>query len=340
MSEETEPGEPLVPLFSPPLAELLAQAEQNKGGALTESEVEEIRDHATYDMVPLRVAIGANQERGFQDVRAENCWADWHRVRSAMVGGPLPRLILCLPGDEAFVQRAAPLLEAEGIDYEVHERSDLVEDVFRGANPSADGSLGEEDFERIRKHTKVLYMVSRNYISDEGPGACRLFMNAAARLLDEGAIAVKSESSGIAHSAQRWKDLAKMCGEEWFTGEFWDALVRAYVQSPIGSVKTNDIYSCGMHLLGCPDMVISMALAEQLPGGGESVGGAAAMLFYLFSLYLLIELGGSGWRSGDTFRLDASWPKLRVTWEPCNAWQADDLYYNPFGYWRFAELVP
>lgn len=334
---ETDIDDQLVPIFSPPLAELLAHAEQIKGSPLSESEVFDVRANALGTMISVEEACDIDEERGYRDVHHENCWADWHRLRAQMVGAPLPKIILCLPGDEGFVQRAAPILEAADIDYEVHDPSDLVEDAFRGANA---GSIQEADFKRIAAHTALLYMVSRNYTSQEGPMASHLFLRTGARLLAEGAIAVKSECSGIAHSAQRWHELAELSGAEWREGpEFWRGLFNAYVQYPIGPNEAGDIFSGGMHLLGCPDVVIPVSLVERLPGGEESVVNTVADLFYTFCLYLLYELRGSGWLSGDTFRPDLTWPRIQVVWEPCTDWEEDDEYFNPFGRWRFADLL-
>src|SRR6185369_17709765 len=97
--------EPLIPVFVPALANVLALAEKNKGSPLSAAEVEAARDKSVCIMMPTLEAAEMDQSRGFIDVNPENCWADWHRLRTQMVGGYLPKIILCIPGDDHLRQR-------------------------------------------------------------------------------------------------------------------------------------------------------------------------------------------------------------------------------------------
>ncbi|PMW99569.1 hypothetical protein C1X59_17265 [Pseudomonas sp. FW215-R2] len=58
--------------------------ETDKGSPLTESEVLKIRDQATCVAVPFDVAFDMENERGFRDLVAEDCWNEWQRVRLSM----------------------------------------------------------------------------------------------------------------------------------------------------------------------------------------------------------------------------------------------------------------
>lgn len=83
--------EDLVPVFIPPLALLLARAEQLKESPLTESEVVRIRDESVCMMMPRDKFEDMHSERGFRDINPENCWVEWHRLRAQVTGGFLPR---------------------------------------------------------------------------------------------------------------------------------------------------------------------------------------------------------------------------------------------------------
>lgn len=74
--------EQLCVVFIPALSVALQNAETNKGSALTETEVLKIRDQATCVAVPLGVALDMENERGFRDLVAEDCWNEWQRLRS------------------------------------------------------------------------------------------------------------------------------------------------------------------------------------------------------------------------------------------------------------------
>ncbi|AZF33000.1 hypothetical protein C4J89_3541 [Pseudomonas sp. R4-35-07] len=81
--------EQLCVVFIPALSVALQSAETNKGSPLTETEVLEIRDLATCVAVPLGVALDMENERGFRDLVAENCWNEWQRLRLSMKKYPL-----------------------------------------------------------------------------------------------------------------------------------------------------------------------------------------------------------------------------------------------------------
>ncbi|OLS62915.1 hypothetical protein [Pseudomonas putida] len=75
------PTEPLCLVFTPALVTLLQAAENRKGSPLTEPETVAIRDAATCIAVTFSTAYAMEQERGYQDIVAEDCWNEWQRVR-------------------------------------------------------------------------------------------------------------------------------------------------------------------------------------------------------------------------------------------------------------------
>lgn len=111
---------------------------------------------------------------------------------------------------------------------------------------------------------------------------------------------------------------------------FWSALIRAYVKFPIATDR--EYFSCGMHLLGQPDLIVPIELLESV---FDAPVPACLDLFYVFAMYLLAECPAGAFAPGNTFRLDADSPRFTLNWEPCTRHEEDDYFFNPFGIWRF-----
>ncbi len=333
-NDKPEAATDLVPVFMPPLAALLVHAETLKKSRLTEAEVVRIRDGGVCIMMKAAEAEKLARTRGYRDVVPANCWADWHRLRVQITGnGCLPKLILCVLGDRDLKSECGAMLEAEGIEHEWRERDDRMLSAFRASACRCDPSLAANDLASIAEHSQVLYIVSPSLTAEDGPGASLRFLRLGRRLLESGAVALKCESSGVAHGRSRWIELARDSERP----DSWLALLRAYVQLPIQS--GDDFFTCGLHLLGRPDLIVSGAL---LRGGTDSSGDQAwnaVNLFRTFAHYLLAECAPGEFGSGDTFSADMSSPRFRVRWEVCTGYDEDDFFFNPFGRWRFAELV-
>lgn len=324
----------LVPVFIPPLATCLAAAEASKGNRLTEAEVLRIRDKAVCMMMAREDAAKLFESRGFRDVEPENCWADWHRLRTQFTGqGYLPKIVLCVLGDADLEAQCSRLLHAEGIAPEWQERDGRMTSAFRASACRWDPSLTENDLAAIAAHSRVLYVLSDHFTAEAGPSASRRFLRLGGRLLEAGALAMKCESSGIAHGRARWLELAR----EAEGADPWLTLLHSYVQLPIQT--GDDYFSCGLHLLGQPDLIVSGSLLREAFGSTEDPGWTAVNLFRAFGHYLLAECAPGRFASGHTFSLDAASPRFRVRWEECTGYAEDDFYFNPFGRWRFAEIL-
>jgi hypothetical protein len=327
-------NETLIPVIIPPLATLLAHAEATKSSRLTEPEVVRIRDEAQAIMLPPAMAERMAESRGYRDVEPENCWADWHRLRVQLTGnGCLPRIVFCVLGGADLVSKAQPILEAEGIEHDWLERDERMVPAFKASASRYDTSLEAEDLASIAGHAKLLYVLSKNFTAQEGPVISRSFLRLSRRLLEAGGLALKCESSGIAHGRSRWLELARKTEGD----DFCSALLHAYVQMPISN--GDDYYTCGMHLLGMPDLIVSDTLLREAYGSTKNHGYTAVNLFGTFALYLLAECPDGQFKSGDTFATDAESPSFRVMWENCTGYDEDDLFFNPFGRWRFAKVL-
>ena len=76
-----EEDDQLVLMFMPALVTLLYKAEKDKGGALSEKEVLDIRDNAICMTVKLSVAKEMEEKRGYPDIIAEEAWSEWQLAR-------------------------------------------------------------------------------------------------------------------------------------------------------------------------------------------------------------------------------------------------------------------
>lgn len=317
-------NESLIPVFIPSLAECLAHAEKTKGSPLTETEVVRIRDQAVSMVMGKEQAHGMTKKRGFLDVNPETCWSDWHRLRVQFTGkGYLPKLVLCLLGDSKFEDQSRPIIKE--IEHEFQGHDDRMVRAFEASASPVQPSLTKEDYSRIREHATVLYLLSKNFAASDAPGICQEFLQLGGKLLKAGGIAMKCESSGIAHGRKHWITLAKQVHPAPLSQEFWSALFFAFVQMPIQSKK--DLHTCGMHLLGKPDLIVRKDLM--------SVSDAIDV-FQGFALYLLGECEEGEIGSGHTFHLSKSSPRFRLLWEECSGYEEDEFFFNPFGRWRFS----
>jgi hypothetical protein len=313
----------LVPVFIPPLGAMLARAEKLKGGPLTAAEVERIRDGCVCLMMASDEAEQMAVSRGYRDVEPKNCWVDWHRLRVQLTDtGYLPKIVLCVLGDGGLRRQWEPILQSEGIEHEWADADGRMPRAFQASAAGYNRSLGGDDLATVAGHSEVLYLLSRNFTAQEAAEVSASFLRLGGRLLEAGAVAMKCESSGIAHSRARWRVLAAAS-----SSATSPALLRAYVQMPL--LADDDYISCGLHLLGQPDLIVSRSLLSD--------ADRVVNLFLTFAFYLLSECPAGQFAPGHTFRIDTSSPRYRVMWEACAGYAEDDLFFNPFGRWRFAE---
>ncbi len=328
------PDDQLIPVPIPPLADLLAQAEKLKGSRLVESEVLRIRDKAICMMLRKKHAQQMAESRGYRDVNPENCWADWHRLRVRMTGqGYEPKIVMCLPGDSDFPSRSLPILDGTGVTHEFAAHDERMVQAFRASANLVHPSLDEGDFARIAVHETVLYILSRNFSAEDGPAVSGEMLRLGSRLLKSGALGLKCESAGITHAPSRWIKLADLAASAHSAFEAMEALFLAYVQMPIGN--GDDVYTCGMHLLGQPDLVVAETLLKEATDAGDAHAFKVVDLFQALAMYLLAECPEGEFVSGQTFATDSRSRRFRIVWEECTGYGEDDFYFNPFGRWRF-----
>lgn len=74
----------LVPVFIPALVVTLLNVEKQRGTALSETEVVEIRDRAPVIMLDVAQAEQFYAARGYTDIDPEDAWAEWQRARAEL----------------------------------------------------------------------------------------------------------------------------------------------------------------------------------------------------------------------------------------------------------------
>ncbi|GAB3254919.1 hypothetical protein [Chitinimonas naiadis] len=191
-------------------------------------------------------------------------------------------------------------------ELEVHEPDPRMARAFAAAGPHW---ANTDDMARIADHRMVLYLVGEGGSRE----AADSIMNAASALIKAGGYGVKVESSGIAHSPSAWLTMSEQ--------QYLFSAYRAYVLN----VVSDAVYSCGMHNLGLPDAIVDADDADD-PG----------KLVSTFCWYLVSEAPTI--RSGQTFAADATSPRYRISAEPCELYEEDSLFTNPFGMWRLRRI--
>jgi len=154
-------------------------------------------------------------------------------------------------------------------------------------------------------------------VSGEGgsPEAAKQIMDAGAGLLHAGGAAIYVESSGKSHSSVDWLRLSESNNPV--------ALYEAFVALINGD---KGLYTCGMHALGLPDASVESRFAIE----------EEARLLRAFNLYRLLE--NPDLETGHTFSLSPESTFYRLALLPCDTYEPDDLFYNPYGVWRLIPL--
>lgn len=213
-----------------------------------------------------------------------------------------------------------------GFEYDTEYSQDAHDARMPGAfSASADRvvpSLIEADWQGIASHTAVSYVLSPRLTPETSLAVSRQMLSLVAAALQAGALAIKGESSGIAHGKERWLQLDARA-----QGEPEAALIRAWVRFPIASESVH--YSVGMHLLGFPDVEVAPGELAEI----EIVDTISSFLHFL-----LIDKPTT-LASGHTFGLAPDARRFRLFKTECKHYEPDDFHFNPYGYWRLIPIT-
>jgi len=228
-------------------------------------------------------------------------WADRSEVIGAIASvGPAPRFVAA--GNVLMDVRAG-----NSVELETHPHDARMREAFEIAGG---GAISDLELRRIAKHRTTAYLIGR----DCSLAGARQMMAAAVHLLDAGGLAVKVESAGVAHPADRWRYHAA-------TGATLSA-VRAFV-TLVGGEPADHHYSCGMHNLGLPDASVV---------GSVSVDDAAEILT-AFNHWNLLERPTL--RDGTWFSAGAGEAAFTARRHPFG-YDEEDPLNNPLGRWHLS----
>lgn len=169
------------------------------------------------------------------------------------------------------------------------------------------GKIPAPELDAIMRHTLCAYLVDEHGGSLE---SARRLLRVASALLEVGGLAAKVESAGVAHTKERWLELASS-GEP-------ASLVQAFV-STLHHPDTQIASSFGMHNLGLPD-------ARTLPGPADRT-------LPLLEALLLRIASGSRRAVDELFTRAPGEETFRLAHVTDERYGPGHLFHNPFGVW-------
>lgn len=225
------------------------------------------------------------------------------------------RQIICFLGEWGTLRNVATVVEAFGKGFTLDSRYSLAEpdgrmrSAFIASIDRVARTFSAEDWARIERHNTVAYVLSPPLDRGRAMGICADALDLTARLIKAGATAVQCENAGVAHGLDHWLALART-----------HSIREAWVRRPI---RDDDaLYSCGMHLLGLPD-IECIGSFEEL----EAVRWIDA----------LADKCVSGKTIGNLFSFDKQTPERRIQRVPCKRYEEEEMFFNPYGYIRVHE---
>ena len=231
------------------------------------------------------------------------------------------KIVICIPILSNRQEIANALLKKYGTDYLFMGRTfqetttnkscqiiidnkvdklNLVEEFrLAGNNKISDSTL-----KQISYYRQIIYLIS----NDSSYEACLKMARFTKILLNIGGIAVKIETAGIAHEADKWSS-------------YNDKDVFDIYSLFVGLVEGEDsYYSCGMHNFGKADVAVEIS---------EDIG-LAIYVMNVFNYYRLTE--SPILQDGHTFQPDIECPKYKMRLIEDDKYDTD-LLFNPFGKW-------
>lgn len=215
------------------------------------------------------------------------------------------RTVITLPPEGEFMFAGGILAHAKANDHVQLEFCDPDPDMRRAFQIAGQGRISQETLDAIAQHASVVYLVLPiNALED--PERLTKFTSV---IKQAGGLAVKVETSGVAHEWKRWLEL--------LSGSTFDRYCSAVTL--IGG--EDNYYSCGMHHFDLPECSLPRSFD---PGEGADIMNR-------FNMYQIVEKPVLA--SGHTFSLAADSPVFRLTREDDTRHDKDDLFHNPHGVW-------
>ena len=244
-----------------------------------------------------------------------------------------PRHVLCVLGSGMGLAEIESVAGGFGgfvldEEYSEAEPDPRMRGAFEASNAKV--SFDEDDWAAVEAHDTVGYLLSMPMMRELAADTSRRLLAATAALLRSGAGAVKNESSGITHGRETWLALADRAADA-KDEDLADALITAWVKRPIHDGEV--LYSCGMHLLGAPEVEI------EVDEGQLTRDGLPDLVTHLdaLAIYLLTDPRAMEIEDGAGFRLAEDAPRWLLRTGACDRYDEDDLFFNPYGYVRLTQ---
>ena len=246
----------------------------------------------------------------------------------------IPRQVICVLGNWRDLDEVDAIVRQESfsgfeLNWEFSQLSpdDRMMASFDASYDRVSPSMSEEDWNAVRTHGAVAYVLSPPIQKDQAADISGRALLLIAALLQGGGVAAKGEGAGIAHGRARWLELAEeftRAREDGDTNSEGASLYWAWVRRPMIDDDESVYYSCGMHLLGECDAEIdaSLDLAD------------AVEWMDLLGLYLVGDRPTRPRKDGEGFRLKDKGPRRVMRFRPCERYEEDGFMFNPYGYIR------
>lgn len=234
------------------------------------------------------------------------------------------RVVLCIPINLKNRSQIASALESRyGLEYvfigrvfqsRSHKSCEIeicnVDPSLVEAFEIAGDKISAATLKQIEHHQQVIYLLSR----DTGYDACLQIALLAQIMLQIGGIAIKVDSTGIAHEQEKWLT-------NYNSADVFD-IYSLFVVLVEGDEY---YYSCGMHNFGKADVAIDL---------GEDIG-LAIYVMNVFNYYRLTE--SPILQDGHTFQPDIKCPTYQIKWTPDRESESDSPLHNSHGRWHLTQ---
>ena len=240
----------------------------------------------------------------------------------------VPRHVLCVLGRWDSFDAVSTIVTGAGAPgFELDRQFSLLRpdtrmvNSFQASYDRVQPTMNDDDWGAIRSHSAVAYVLSPPARRDLAVAISARALLLTAALLQNGGVAAKADSCGIAHGRAHWLELSTRYAQSHTEHNQRATLYFSWVRRPILDDQTGSFYSCGMHLLGKPDIEIESSLDVH----------TAVKWIDLLGLYLVADQPKQSVADGEGFRLYDSGPRRVMRFEPCKRFDEDDFFFNPYG---------
>ncbi|KIL78857.1 DUF4261 domain-containing protein [Bacillus badius] len=192
-----------------------------------------------------------------------------------------------------------------GFQVEVYEHDPHLKEAFSYA-----GAFQESLLDEIEHHTFTVYVIA-NINGIEG---LKQVVDVGATLLKAGGLAIKIETSGMAHTKDEWYQLLE--NQDYFP-------LYSHFVTLVGDEES--YFSCGMKAFGLPDVITPSSISPE----------EAADLLNNFNLYSIVE--HPPFKNGEIFSLEKNSPVYKIDFINEFRYEEEDVFFNPFG---LINLIP